>query len=144
MSLTVMGNKTQSIFLKGPEAHKLHHEFTVADTVVIKKGQPVVLNADGEVKPADAAADASQVIGYSIHNGGEGDLVTVAMKAFIIVWAMPNAALDGGPVKYEGMNSTDENFNSFTAVAGTEEGSTIGWALDQSTAADQMIRVALT
>lgn len=143
MAITILGEKTKSIFLKGPENHKLHHEFEVAAGQTIKKGQPVILTADGEVSPAGTAAESTTIIGYSVHNGAEGELVTVAMKAYIIVWAMPKAAVIAGPVAYDGMNTTDEEYNSVAAVALDAESTTMGWALDAATAPDEPIRVAL-
>lgn len=148
--LTTLGSKTQTIFLKGIENHKLHHEFEVAEGETISKGQPVYLNTDGEVCAAkkageggegDPATPANAIIGWSIHNGSEGEVVTVGMKAFGIVWAMPNAALNAGPVEYDGMNDEDPTFNSFVVATGAN--TTIGWALDKASAADELIRVAI-
>lgn len=149
MSLTILGNKTKTIFLKGIENHKLHHEFEVAEGEEVKVGQPVVLEDDGTVKAAAEDEKALNVIGYSIHEGGGGELVTVGMKAFAIVWAMPNDPLDAGPVAYEGMNEEDATYNSFKEPTPTTEGdvtltdTVIGWALDKAEAADELIRVAV-
>ena len=82
MSLTVMGDQTKTIFLKGVEAHKLHHEFTVGSgNTVIKRGQPVVLNNDGTVtlvkyitNPRDEAYNLSVEVGEeSLQNMRQGE-----------------------------------------------------------------------
>lgn len=148
MSLTAFGNDTKkTLFLKGPESHKLHQEFVVAAGQTVKKGQPVTLNTDGEVVPAGANAASRTIIGYSVHTGAAAEYVTVAMKAYALVWAMPNAAVNAGPVAYDGLNTTDNDYSSFKAAAGTAGASTAeevtGWALDKATAADEPIRVAL-
>lgn len=142
MSMQLLGDKTKTVFLKGIESHKLHHEFQVAAGETIKVGQPVVLNSEGEVVPAAAAAKAGTVIGYSIHEGSAGEFVTVGMKAMAIVWASPGAALDAGPVKYAGLNTTDNTYNNFTA-ASADYSDLVGWALEDAEAADELIRVAI-
>lgn len=146
MSLTVLGNKTKTIFLKGIESHKLHHEFEVAEGATVKIGQPVKLNTTGFVVPAADDEPAVNIIGYSIHEGAAGELVTVGMKAFAIIWAMPNGATNAGPVSYDGMNDEDGLYNSFKAPTPEADAAiitAIGWALDQSTEVDELIRVAL-
>ncbi len=135
------GEKTHTLFLKGPEAHKLHHEFTVDTGVEIRKGQPVVLTSDGEVTPAASGASAYKIVGYSVHNGKAGELVTITMKPFMMVYAKPNAALVAGPVAYGGQNTAEPEYASFTVAA---DGDTqVGFALDEAVAANDIIRVAL-
>ena len=158
--LTAFGGETHTIFLKGVEAHKLHHEFTVAEAIgsAIKRGQPVVLTADGTVKPAAAGEKAHNIIGVSIHNGKPKELVTIAMKAYGVVYAMPNQALDAGPVSYDGLNTSQTDpagpgFNTATdgttgiyssyATASTDGSDIAGWALDKAEDANELIRVAL-
>lgn len=139
MALTQFGEKTRTLFLKS-ESHKLHHAFEAA--AVIKAGQPVKLNAAGEAVPAVANEQAGVIIGYSVHNAGVSDVATVMMKPFLIVFAEPKAAVDAGPVSYGGP-ATDDRFISVKAEAVAGNGSQIGFALDQSTGADETIRVAL-
>lgn len=141
---TQFGDKTRTIFLKGIENHKLHQEFEVAAGQTIKKGQPIILNANGTVQAAGATPDAHTVIGYSIHNGAAGELVTVGMKAFTIVYASNTGALDAGPVAYAGtMNSNvaDGIYCNYTNT--TTAGKVIGWCLDQATGANDTVRIAL-
>lgn len=141
---TQFGDKTQTIFLKGIENHKLHQEFEVATGQAVKKGQPVILNANGTVQAAGSNPDVYTIIGYSIHNGAAGELITVGMKAFVIVYASNSGnTLNAGPVAYNGMNPDVEGglYNDFTNTS--TAGKVIGWCLDQATTADDRVRVAL-
>jgi len=122
--------------------HKLHHEFDVAAAQSVEVGQPVILNADGTVQAAAAGAAPHTIIGYSIHQGNAAELITVAMKAYIIIWASPKAATAAGPVKADGMNVTDATYTSVDDTTVTAANA-IGWALDASVGADEIIRVAL-
>lgn len=141
MALTKFGDNTESLFLKGFEAHKLHHEFQVATGDPVLKGQPVVLTDEGEVKPATTGETYVKIIGYSIHNGNPGELVTIAMKAYGIVYCRPNAAVVAGPIQYDGQNTDTPRFASVAAA--TDATTLMGWALDEAEAADEEIRVAL-
>lgn len=145
MPITQLGSNSKTIFLKGPESHKLHHQFEVATGQSVKKGQPVILNTDGTVQVAAANQVAKNVIGVTIHDGGAGDLVTVAMKAYTIVWGTSAAALNAGPVKYVGVNGTDGDYMNYAAAdaAADAYSDVVGWALDQSAAADELVRIAL-
>lgn len=159
MALTKFGEVTKTLFLKGIEMHKLHHEFEVGEGSVVKKGQPVVLNSDGTVKPAAVKEPRRNIIGYSIHNGEEEEYVTVGMKAFGIVWATPKAPLEAGPVAYDGMAPvipattppTTTMYSSFVAAStfvtdpdtANVEDDMVGWALDEAVSANDLIRVAI-
>lgn len=141
---TQLGEQPRTIFLKGIESHKLHQEFEVSDGATVKKGQPVILHTDGTVKPAPADADVYTIIGYSIHNGGAGDLVTVGMKAFTIVFASSNAAINAGPVQYKGLHATLAGGNFYNQFANSSTAAkVIGWALDKADDGGDIIRVAL-
>ena len=145
-----LGNKTETLFLKGFEAHKLHHEFAVAaGNGAVRKGMPVVLTSDGNVKPAPVGTKNVNIIGYSIHNGQPGELVTIAMKAYAIMYAKPNKAVPAGPVTYAGTNTAEPQYNAVEAMkASTDsvpgnEGSVMAWALDEAEAANDLIRIAV-
>jgi len=144
MALTVFGEVTKSIFLKEIEAHKIHEEFEVASAVTVKKGQAVKLTTAGLVTPAVAGELEHLVIGYSIHDGAAGELVTVGIKAFTIVWAQSAGALDAGPVQI-GAAGADPLYATYVAatVDQTATPDCVGWALDNATGEDEMIRVAL-
>lgn len=143
--LTKFGDVTETLFLKGFEAHKLHHEFSVATgsgALAVRKAQPVKLTAEGNVEPADAAEPAQNIIGYSIHNGNPGELVTIAMKAYGIVYCKPNAAVEAGPVQYAGQNTAEPEYPAVATIA-ADEPNLMGWALDEADGANDMIRLAL-
>lgn len=134
-------NTTGTIFLKGAESHKLHQAFMVADSASVKVGQPVKLNAAGEVVPAVSGELNVNIIGYSVHNGTEGDEVTVAMKAYALIYVKPAAAVNAGPVKYDGLNAEDNRFGSVTTAA---DGTTLmGWCIAPTTGANQLTLVAV-
>lgn len=139
---TQFGDKTQTVFLKGIENHKLHQEFEVKAAGKVQKGQPVVLQADGTIDAAGATADAHTIIGIAIHNGGPGELVTVGMKAYTIVYASPTQATTAGPVAYNGLNSAHDGLYLDYANTATA-GKVVGWSLDPTTAADEIVRIAL-
>lgn len=142
--LTKFGDVTETLFLKGFEAHKLHHEFSVATGVgalAVRKAMPVKLNDAGEVVPATAAEPHNNIIGYSIHNGNPGELVTIALKAYGIVYCKPNAAVIAGPVQYAGQNTLEPEYPAVVAAANAAN--LMGWALDEAEGANDMIRLAL-
>lgn len=148
MAITILGEQTKTIFLKGIENHKLHHEFEVGAAKTIKKGQPVKLMSNGTVEPAGVGEANNNIIGWSIHNGDEGELVTIGMRAMAIVWASPKLATVAGPVAYDGMNVTDKTLNSFKTLAPIDvdvyaANDLCGWLLDQTTDVDQVARVAI-
>lgn len=128
------------IFLKGAEAHKLHQAFDVAVGATVKNGQPVKLTVDGEATPAEADEPAINIVGYSIHDGKAGERITIAMKAYAVIYAKANAAVAVGPVAYDGLNTTDDIYNSVKVGV---QATLIGWALDKATAAGDIVRVAV-
>lgn len=142
MALTSFGEKTKTVYLNGIEAHKLHLEFNVGTGSTVKKGQPVVLNSDGTVRPiaGTAGADAAAIIGYSVHDGAAGELITVGMRAFAVVYAEAGAALNAGMVMAIATAPTDPMYVRYTQGAATTMN---GWALDDAAAAGELIRVAV-
>lgn len=104
--ITLFGATPKTIFLNGPEQHKLHLEFEVKAANTVYKGQPVKLDAAGTIVPAAAGNGPGIIIGYSIHDGAAGELVTVACRGYAVVNAEASTdALVAGPVKYAAMNS---------------------------------------
>lgn len=134
-------NINRTIYLKGAEAHKLHQAFMVAAGSSVQVGQPVKLNEDGEVEAAEAAEPAMNIIGYSVHKGTEGDEVTIAMKAYALIYVKPNAAVVAGPVQYDGVNTVE---NIYGSVAAATTGETLmGWCITPTTTANEMTLVAV-
>lgn len=140
MSLTKLGQGTKTIWLKGPEAHKLHNEFEVAAGATVKVSQPVILDTDGLVKPAPAGTAKNLIIGYSIHNGKEKELVTVVMVGFTMIYAKPDATITAGPVKNGLMNANDDSYLSVSNTVNAAD--QFGWAIDAGDA-DDKVRVVL-
>ncbi len=135
------GETTKTICLKS-QSHKLAHAFDVADGSTVRAFQPVKLNTTGEIVPADSGELARNIIGYAMQNGDAGDVVTVIMKAYLIVFAKPKAAVATGPVAFNGTNTQEAQYMSVTTGAADTEDIT-GWALDPASAANEEIRVAL-
>lgn len=143
MSLTKFGGKSKTIFLVGPEAHKLHQAFTVAENVTVKPGQPVKLNALGEITTlVGDGTDEHQRIGQCVQGGGEGDQVTVTMRGYQVVYATAKSALTPGAVLYVGQDSTDSDYGCYNDSGMTAANFT-GWALDVADAEHDIIRVVL-
>src|SRR5690606_24799961 len=109
-------------------------------------GAPVKLDATGKIVTAAATEPYNNIIGVSIHKAGAGELATVAMKGYAVVWARANAdSQEAGPVAWKGMSAvTNETaFGKYGALAddtpaGSATGVPIvpavnclaGWALD--------------
>lgn len=143
MALTKFGGKSKTIFLNDVEAHKLHLEFEVGTGSTVKKGQPVVLNDDGTVRPIAGAlgADAVAIIGYSIHNGEAGENITVGMRAYAVTYAEAGAVSQkAGMVFATNVAPTDPEMVRWVAGAAA---TMHGWALDEAAAVGDTIRVAL-
>lgn len=138
----ILGDITKSVFLKEVESHKLHQEFEVNMGATIKRGQPVKLSGAGEKIEAAASGEANiNIIGYAIMDGAAGELVTVGMRGFAIIWAEATAIGVAGPVKYTGFNGTSllHKFDTGTVTAANHT----GWALDDAAAIGDSIRVVL-
>lgn len=141
--LTAFGGPTKTIFLNDIESHKLHIAFIVAAGATIKKGQPVKLNATGEVvAPIGDGTDAHAIIGYSIHDGTEGDYVTIGVRGYAVVFARAKTGLVPGPVFYAGMDSEEPNYTAYDDTLATAANMN-GWALDVAAGIHDEIRVLL-
>lgn len=147
MALTKFGEKTKSVFLNEAESRKLHLAFEVAEGEEIKKGQPVVLTAEGHVKPANSdGSDYKAIIGYSVQNAEAGDECTIAVRGYATLFAMSGAAVQAGPVRYSGMNTTDGMYTNWENVAAGDDDDYAGmhgWALDEAEGEDEPIRVVI-
>ena len=136
-----LGNTTKTVFLNEIENHKLHLEFEVAAGQTVYQGQPLVLNADGTIQGAAIGASKHLVIGYSLHDSTDGELCTVGMRAYSVIWADSESALVAGPVKFAGYDGVT-GYNKFEDDLVTAADA-IGWSLDVATAGQERIRVAL-
>lgn len=130
-AITVLGQVTTSTFLN-MESHKLHLAFSVDPALAtpgIIEGQPVKLNAAGQITPLLAADDARLAIGISIMAFDVTQInsptfrhmeCTVAMRGYCVINAEVGAtAVVPGPVKYAGYNATTGFHKFVNASAGT-------------------------
>lgn len=155
-----IGDTTKTLFLVGPEAHKLHLEFEVNTGATIEKGQLVILATNGKIAPAGTAAAEHTVIGVALHSGTAGELVTVATRGYSVIFAEAKSALNAGPVEtYTGAGTNyPQRVNAAASttyyVAATSGGAVttaftpnpvdmIGWSLDVAGDAGDVVRVLL-
>lgn len=139
----IFGDETKSKFLK-LESHKLFNEFEVATGETIYQGQPVYLSGDNEVTALPTSGTTQQCIGISMHDGGEGELVTVMMKAHAIIFVeCETDALAAGPVRI----GTTNVYNATTGYVLIDDASVsatnmIGWAIEGGDDGD-VVRLAV-
>lgn len=105
--MNTLGSVTESLFIKGPKAHTLHHEFEVKASTTVYEGQPVKLYTDGTIEPLADGDAPTLMVGIAIHEGTDGELVTVATRGMAIVKMEIKADSHvAGPVSYDAYNST--------------------------------------
>ena len=142
-NLTAFGEQTETIFLNDVEAHKLHIAFTVAVGATIKKGVPVKLNATGEITTVIGdGTDAHAIIGYSIQDAVAGDICTIGVRGYAVVYARAKTAIVPGPVFYALQDSVEPEYSMYEDTAVTAANMN-GWSLDAATALHDEIRVLL-
>lgn len=148
-ALTSLGKASKTVFLAS-EGNKLSQEFTVASANTVKAGQPVKLNAAGEVLPWAKADGVHTNIGIAMTNQAAGELVTVWCRGYMIVFGLSLGALDAGPVtqnSYDTSTVVGENtgYNKYEALGtgGTDTTQQVGWNLDQAGGANALIRVMI-
>ena len=126
----LFGEDTKTIFLKS-ESHKLFEEFEVVAGTDLKKGQLVTQETAGTVDEAVAATARINVIGIAMQDADAGELVTVMMKAFAVIFMeCATDSLVAGPVKIHtnGYNAT----TGYTEVDddSVDDTDIVGWALE--------------
>lgn len=149
--LSSLGKVTKNTILKS-ESHKLTEEFAVASAQTIYQGQPVKLNAAGEVTPWAAADGDALLIGFAMCQtpAAAGELVTVWTRGYLVLMAISGAAVDCGPVQYSSYDTSTDiggttgyNVVATATVTSGVAASMIGWALDAADGANDLIRVLL-
>jgi len=144
------GSSSKTTFLNGPEAHKLFLEFEATSGIYV--GQPCKLHADGgKVSPCADGDAESLMVGISIHTAESayGAHVTLATRGYAVIYCQSGAALNAGPVQYNGYDTSTlyTKVIALAAVVTPAEGAALprslhmGWALDKATDAGQIIRV---
>lgn len=116
---------------------------SVAETQgAIYPGQPIVLVGSGEkVKPLAAGASYFNAIGFSIHQGEPGELITAVVKGHAVIAAESGEnSLVPGPVKVLGFNTSTKRVKY---GATTTHADVAGWALDAGDTGDD-IRVLVS
>lgn len=139
----LFGTDTATKILKS-ESHKLFEEFEVEASQTIYKGQPVYITGDGQVTPAGTSTTTQAMIGISMHDGTAGELVTVMMKAWAIIFAeCETDSLAVGPVRI-GSSAVYNTTTGYVLIDDASVGATnqIGWALEGGDDGD-IVRVAL-
>lgn len=128
-------------FLKN-EVHKLNQAFVVATGETIYSGMPITLNAAGEAVAAASGETRINVVGYALFGATAGETVTVTMKAFAIIFAEADQALDPSTaVKYAGFNATSK-YNKVTD-ASVDATNYIGKSLTAAAASGDVVEVAI-
>jgi hypothetical protein len=108
----------------------------------IVKGQPVKLTTSGTVEPYAAGDIPGKLLGYAVQDAHGGDLVTVMLKAFAIIYAEAYAASHlPGVIRMAAFNLTTKMME--VDDGGTLDHTTvIGNALDSGNDGD-VVRVAV-
>ena len=126
----LFGADTKTKILKS-ESHKLFNEFEVVAGTNLKKGQPVTLETAGTIDEAVTGTARFSVIGYAMQDADAGELVTVMLKAYAIVFMeCATASLVAGPVKIH-----SNGYNTVTGYTEVDDDTVtaaniIGWALE--------------
>lgn len=107
----------------------------------IFKGMPVELDpATGKVIPF--ANDGNlEYLGISVHDANAGELATIGMRSYAVVFAHASEALNYGPVNWDSYDTVN-GINKYNQTAVTTT-TFQGWALDTAAADGDTIRVAV-
>lgn len=158
MPTTLGKDSVQTIFFKGFTGHNLFEEF-VANSA-IEEGQLVKLRTDGKIEPAAANDNQTIIIGVAMQKAGANANTTVCMRGIGTIFAEGSASMTPGPVKFASftagtkLNRVAAAPSTNVFVAATSGGSPttaanmadpaqIGWALDGSTNAGDVVRVVI-
>lgn len=108
----------------------------------IYPGQPIVLTGSGEkVKPLAAGVSWFNAIGFSIHAGEPGELITAVMKGHAVIAALSGEnSLVPGPVKVIGFDTDTQRVKYGVTSTATD---VAGWAIDGGNTGDE-IRVIVS
>jgi hypothetical protein len=156
--MNTLGDKTITIIFKGFSNHNLFEDFEAASD--IKEGQFVTLDSTGGVVPIDTNTLSEAIIGVAMMSALAGKRVTIAMKGYGTIMAEGSVTMAPGPVKFAsftsgtGYNRVTAAVNAAVFVASVSAGSPttaltqqdnkqIGWALDGSTSAEDLVRVVV-
>lgn len=138
---STLGNETKTTFL-AIESHKMSQEFDAS--AVVRRGQPVKLAADGSVVPWTGADPLTSLLGYCYTDAAIGELVTVFVRGFMLIYAITDAALNAGPASYKTYDGTTSiggkiGYSQYTAVGAGQNAN--AWNLDTAGAANTLVRI---
>ena len=139
--MNILGGSAKTTFL-AIEANKISQEFTAG--AALKIGQPVKLDADGDVIPWAKADGRHKLVGYCYSDAANGDLVTVFTRGFMVQFALSNAACPAGIATWEAHDDVTEidgnsGYNKYGPAAADAD--TCGWNMTPAAGADELIRV---
>lgn len=139
---TYLGTPARTHWLQH-EAHKLTVEAEAA--VALKKSTPVKLTTDGKYTPWAKTDGLHTLVGYVYADCAQGDLNTAWVRGYCLIYAVSAAAMNAGPVTYEGLVTAadDENLNFPIFDDGADATNYSGWSLDDAEGAGEIIRVLL-
>jgi hypothetical protein len=122
-------------------------------TEAIKPGQPVKLNAAGTIAKWVKTDALNLLIGYAYNEATtSGDLITVFMRGYAMIYGMSQAACDAGvgcEFAYNtanaidgGINEDQDGLKGYSAFDNPGGGDIAhAWILDQAAGAQELIRV---
>lgn len=143
----VLGTPTVSRFEHPPDSHQIHMEFQVASGQTVHKGDQVILNTNGTVQAADAAAPSYTILGTSIHDGVAGGFVTIATRFQAVVNGEAAAnTFNAGVTQLGAWNGTTGR-REYAAAAGADDQAkdlvTIGFNIAPAVADGDAVQVGL-
>src|SRR5688500_3874204 len=125
MAFSGLGGTSRTFILKH-ESHKQHEAFTAS--VALTVGVPVKLNANGTVSAWVNTDTAAACIGITVNDAAINEVVTVAVRGYIQVYALSLAAFNAGPITVTAYNAAKVGPNGLTGwriVDGMADAATI-------------------
>lgn len=151
---TKFGGTTPRVVIYKSESHKLHQAFPVKASVKIYAGNPVAITADGTIELLTKDNEANYLgiavtdnINPAYKESANAGLVevTVAVRGFMIINAISEAALNAGPVEIgTGMDATNHftKFKTFTQADAASATRPVNFiSLTKASAKDELIQV---
>lgn len=137
---STIGESKHAAFYQGPNNHSLRVSFKVATGETIYQGQPVSIDANGEILPSTASDEKGVTsIGLALHDATEGEDVTVmtyGMFSQVLQVVSGGAVAPGNQVDISGFD-TNEALPIVVATAAQP----MGLALTEATGAGEIIKV---
>lgn len=115
MSFTVTGGASQATFTVAAADNRVY------------KGMPVKIDTDGYIVPLGTSAHDPNCIGYSVHDAGYEDPVTIIARGYVQEWGIADGTVTPGPVKYTSWDAATgrPKFSS----SSVDQATFSGWAM---------------